>query len=372
MNAIRNWLLVCLAALSGAFTGCAEAPQKKEAARELVFPLPPDPARFIFERSLRSSADVTQQDRNSLLRQMLTGEGASGGETLSKPYGVAARGGRIYVADSVAASVKVFDVVGGRYYSIGTDELGSMRQPLGLDVDAQHNLYVVDGGSKHVKVFDAKGKFVRQLGGPKMLQRPTGVGATDSGERVYVVDTGGVERSEEHRVRVFNGITGAHLFDFGRRGSENGQFNLARDVAVAPDGRVYVVDTGNFRVQIFDRDGKFLKAFGNVGRQPGNFARPREIAIDREGRVYVSDAAFGNMQIFDAEGQLLMHIGERSETNQPARYMLPSGIAVDRDGRIYMADEFFRRVDVFRPASLKPNEGFAAGSVPAPAAAKPR
>ena len=208
-----------------------------------------------------------------------------------------------------------------------------------------------------------------------MFARPTGVGVTDDGERVYVVDTGGVERRDEHRVRVFNGLTGAHLFDFGKRGSENGEFNLARDAAVAPDGRVYVVDTGNFRVQVFDRDGKFLKAFGSVGRQPGSFARPREIAIDREGRVYVSDAAFGNLQIFDAEGGLLLHIGERSERDQPARYMLPSGIAVDRDGRIYMADEYFRRVDVYRPAGIKPTEGFTAAAPAAgqaPSAAKPR
>ena len=122
---------------------------------------------------------------------------------------------------------------------------------------------------------------------------------------------------------------------------------------------------GNFRIQVFDRDGKFVKAFGSVGRQPGNFARPREIAIDREGRVYVSDAAFGNMQIFDADGQLLMHIGERSERDQPARYMLPSGLAVDGDGRIYLADEFFRRVDVFRPIAIKAHEGYSASAAPA-------
>ena len=358
MESIRVGSLVCAVVLAGVLGGCAEAPQKVEPTRELVFPPPPDEARFVFERSFHTSSDVTEKDRNARLRQILTGEGERGGESLVKPYGVAARDGRIYVADSAGASVKVFDVPAGSFFSIGTDEQGTLGQPLGLDVDAQNTLYVVDSASKYVKVFDVKGKFLRRLGGPKMLQRPTGVAVTDDGERVYVVDTGGVERREEHRVRVFKGSTGEHLFDFGTRGSDNGQFNLARDVAVAPDGRVYVVDTGNFRIQVFDRDGKFLKVFGGVGRQPGSFARPREVAVDREGRVYVSDAAFGNLQIFDADGQVLMHIGERGERDQPARYMLPSGIAVDRDGRIYMADEFFRRIDVFRPAGLKPGEGF--------------
>jgi DNA-binding beta-propeller fold protein YncE len=347
-------------AVAAMIAGCAEVPHKPEAAaRELVFPLPPDPPRFVFERSLYTSRDVVAKDRNALLRQMLTGE-AEGGEGVLKPYGVAARAGRVYVADTVGGLVKVFDIAGRRFRTVGDDPQGALRQPLGLDVDAERTLYVVDAAAKDVKIYDANGKFLRRIGGPGTFSRPTGVAVTPGGDRLYVVDTGGVERTVEHRVRVFDPRTAAHLFDFGRRGSGNGEFNLARDAAVAPDGRVYVVDTGNFRIQVFDRDGRFLKAFGGVGRQPGNFARPREIAIDAEGRVYVSDAAFGNMQIFDAEGQLLMHIGERGERDEPARYMLPSGIAVDGDGRIYMADEFFRRIDVYRPASLKAQEGYAA------------
>ncbi|MBI3374956.1 MAG: 6-bladed beta-propeller [Betaproteobacteria bacterium] len=374
MRTTRFWLWVFWA-LAGLLTGCAETPQKREAVRELVFPSPPDEARFVFERSIYTSADVLEKDKNSLLRQALTGEGERGGEGMQKPYGIAVREGRVYVTDPVAQSVKLFDIPGKKFISIGADDQDQLVQPLGLDIDAQQNLYVVDAVTKHVKVYDAQGKFLRLMGGAKMLSRPSGVAVSADGERVYVVDTGGVQRQEEHRVRVFNGRTGTHLFDFGKRGSGDGEFNLARDIAIAPNGRLYVVDTGNFRVQVFDRDGKFVKAFGSVGRQPGNFARPREIAIDREGRVYVSDAAFGNMQIFDAEGELLMHIGDRAERDQPARYMLPSGLAVDGDGRIYIADEFFRRVDVFRPAALKAHEGYSSSAAPArkaEAGVKPR
>jgi DNA-binding beta-propeller fold protein YncE len=196
------------------------------------------------------------------------------------------------------------------------------------------------------------------------------VAVDPKGERVYVADTGGVSKQEEHRVRVFDARDGKHLFDFGKRGSAPGEFNLLRDVAVAPDGRVYVIDSGNFRIQAFDRDGKFLFTFGSVGRFPGQFARPREIAIDQSGNVYVSDAAFGNFQIFNSEGQLLMHVGDRGERDSPARYMLPAGIAVDLDGRVYMADQFFRKIDVYRPAALKAEEGHVAKAEPAKPAAR--
>lgn len=356
-RALAALLAACLIA------GCASSPEQGPGkAAALVFPPPPETPRFIYERSLYSSADITEKDRNSLLRQVLTGEAERGGEGVAKPYGVAARRGRIYVADSTAASVKVFDIPARRFLTIGSEEL---RQPLGLDVDQAGVIYVVDATAKVVRVFDPEGKALRQIGGPKFFARPTGVAVDAAGERAYVVDAGGVDKSVEHRVRVFDARNGEHLFDFGKRGSQPGEFNLARDAAVAPDGRVYVVDSGNFRVQAFDRDGRHLFSFGSVGRYPGQFARPREIAIDAQGLVYVSDAAFGNFQIFDAEGKLLLHVGDRSERDAPARYMLPAGIAVDLDGRVYLADQFFRKIDVFRPFALKAEEGFAAAKAAA-------
>lgn len=369
MSALGHLLLLSLA-VSGLLAGCAEAPQRREAPRELVFPSPPDEPKFVFERSIYSSRDVLPVRKDAALRQILTGEAEQGGEGLQKPYAIAARQGRVYVSDPVAGTVKLFDIPGRRHLVIGPDPQEVLVQPLGIDVDARFNLYVVDGATKDVKIYDGEGKFLRRIGGPKEFHRPSGIAASPDGERVYVVDTGGVDRKVEHRIRVYDPRSGAHLFDFGKRGTGDGEFNLPRDVTIAPDGRLYVVDSGNFRIQVFDREGRFLKAFGSIGRQFGNFARPREIAVDGKGTVYVSDAAFGNMQIFNADGELLMFIGARSDRDEPARYTLMSGLAADADGRIYVADEYFRRVDVFRPASLKAGEGFVAPAEPSAASGK--
>lgn len=368
MSAIRSFALALVSA-GALLAGCAEAPARRDAARELVFPSPPDEPRFVFERSIYSSRDVLPAQKDAALLRALTGEGERGGEGLQKPYGIAVRQGRLYVSDPVAGTVKLFDIPGRRFVAIGPDPQETLVQPLGLDVDAQFNLYVVDGAARDVKIYDAAGRFLRRLGGPKELSRPSGVAASDDGERVYVVDTGGVGRKEEHRVRVYEARTGRHLFDFGRRGTAPGEFNLPRDVTIAADGMLYVVDSGNFRVQVFDRDGRFVRAFGSIGRQFGNFARPREVAVDRHGVVYVSDAAFGNMQLFNPAGELLMFIGARSERDEPARYTLLSGVGVDSDGRVYVCDEYFRRVDVFRPATMKAREGFAAAATENAAAA---
>lgn len=364
----RRSLLACALLLGG----CASAPPPAPTApREIVFPPPPEPARFVFERTIRNSADIVPGDGAGELRRLVTGEQASG-EPLSKPYAIAAWHGRLYVSDTVARFVRVFDVPAGRQYRIGEDEgMGQLTKPIGLDVDAAGNLYVADIGAKAVLVYGPERTFLRRIGGEKWFSRLASVTVDPAGRRLYAVDLGGVG-SEQHQVRVFDAVTGAHLSDIGRRGSGPGEFNLPRDLAIGVDGRLYVVDGGNFRVVVFDRDGGYLQAFGSVGKQYGQFARPKEIAIDRDGNVYVVDTAFGNFQIFTPDGELLLFVGERAERDGPAKYMLPSGIAVDEDGRVYMVDQWFRKIDVYRPAALPANSGWLgrrASAATAPASA---
>jgi DNA-binding beta-propeller fold protein YncE len=337
---------------------CTQVPTGPERAASgpPVFPSPPDAPRFVYERSLYGSGDVVPDEAGAAFRRMVTGEQRSG-EGLVKPYAVAVHRGRVFLSDSVERFIKVFDVPNGRYYKIGADDPGRLYKPLGIDIDRAGNLYVADATQKTIMVYGPDGRFLRRIGGPKLFERLASVSVDAAGERAYAVDIGGVS-SILHRVRVFDARTGEHLFDVGKRGSAQGEFNLPRDVAVGKDGRLYVVDGGNFRIQVFDRDGRFVKSFGSVGRQMGQFARPKEIAADAEGNVYVVDTAFGNFQVFNAEGELLMHVGGRSERDGPARYMLPSGVYVDEDGRVYVVDQWFRKVDVFRPYGLSADSGW--------------
>lgn len=357
-NSAKTFIIVLHLVGALFIAGCATVTVDAPKIEIPVFPSPPDEARFFYERTIYSSADVAMEDKNADLRRRMTGETRTG-EFLGKPYGVAVYHGRVYVTDTLNARVAVFDIPGQRYFRIGDGESGTLVMPIGLDVDGAGNVYVVDNRTRYVQVYDGNGKYLRTLGGPTWFARPSGIAVDAEGARVYVVDTGGVTNEEFHRVRVFDAKTGKHLFDIGKRGTEPGQFNLPRDITIGKDGMLYVVDGGNFRVQLFKPDGSFVKVFGGVGRQGGMFSRPKEAAVDGEGNVYVVDSAFGNFQIFTPEGELLLAVGGRSERDGMAKYMLPSGIAIDGDGRVYMVDQYFRKVDVYRPAKLAADDGFA-------------
>jgi len=356
----KRTLIFIILAITLAIGGCTSAPEMQSMPQslkdEMVFPAPPDAPRFIYERTLHASIDVVPDQENDALRRALTGEQKKG-EGLGKPYGVAVHRGRVFVGDTGRRNVMVFDVPEQKFFSFGEEEPGQLARPLGIEVDKDGNVFVLDGLAKVIFVYDRDGHYQRTIGSPTDINRPAGLGVNADGSRVYAVDIGG-SSYDTHRILVYDGKSGEKLSEIGKRGNKPGELNLPRDVTVALDGSLYVVDGGNFRVQKFSPDGKFISTFGSIGRMGGQFSRPKELALDKDGNIYVVDAAFGNFQIFNPEGQLLMAVGVRSDKAGPTHAMLPSGVAVDSDGRIYFADQFFQKVDVYRPFSLGPLEGF--------------
>lgn len=334
-----------------ALTGCAPPPPEEEPfdPRSLVYPPPPETPRFYFEGTLWGSGNVVEVTSADRLQRFATGQPIRG-EGFAKPFAVTARGGRVYISDTVARLVHVLDFPGRSYKKIGEKGVGRLAKPLGLTTDLAGNLYVVDNTAKRALIYDPEGIYVTSIGNKESLDRPTAVAVDAQGDRIYILDTGGVN-STNHQVVVYD-RRGNVLSRIGGRGSGEGKFNLPLDVTLGPDRKLYVLDSGNFRVQVFRPDGSFDHAFGKAGRYPGQFSHPKAIAIDSAGVVYITDTSFGLFQLFNSEGQVLMAIGERSETPGPGKFILPAGIAVDVDGRIYVVDQFFRKVEVFRPAAL--------------------
>lgn len=138
------------------------------------------------------------------------------------------------------------------------------------------------------------------------------------------------------------------------------EFNMPTDILVAPNGDLVVLDAGNFRIQILDRDGRFIRQWGEVGDSLGQLARPRGLAMDPDGLIYVSDGFFSNIQVYTPQGRLLLPMGEHSLEVGAGHYALIAGLAVDETSRLYVLDQFFKKIEVIRKLPLSEGQAILA------------
>lgn len=317
--------------------GCATA--KSKPASELVWPLPPEPARVKHVEVYSRQTHFRPQGRDRL-KEIVLGEDPTAGIRMLKPLAVTTDArGRIYVTDTGLGHVWVFDEEKKEVRFLGDSGQGRLATPAGIAVDSRGIVYVSDTKLDRVFGFDESGKVVLAIGQKDEFYAPSGLALHEPSARLYVADAG------RHKIRVYDTTSGAFLFEFGERGTEPGAFNYPTHLFVRKS-RLYVADTMNFRIQMFDLDGRLVGKLGEMGANLGQFARPKGVAADSDGNVYVVDAAFNNFQIFNEGGELLLFVG-RVGTKE-GEFWLPAGLHIDGQDRIYVVDQYNRRIQVFQ------------------------
>lgn len=146
------------------------------------------------------------------------------------------------------------------------------------------------------------------------------------------------------------------LRKWGSWGSGDGQFKNPYGVAVDASGNVYVVDTGNPRIQKFSSSGAFLAKWGSSGSGDGQFEIPYGVAVDAWGKVYVVDTGNPRIQKFSNSGAFLAKWG--SWGNGDGQFNYPSGVAVNASGNVYVADTSNSRIQVFGVPAVAPSADF--------------
>ena len=353
--------ILLLAALVAATTIAAAAPgaagraeEKKKPAkgkptapaaeREPAWPLPPEPARIRYVTSYRGANDFNSKKKASGWKTLVFGQDSAAPEVpdaLVKPYGVAAGSdGRVYVTDTASRRVFVFDAERRLVTFIGDRQPAKLAKPTGIAIAPTGTIFVADATHNRIFGYSPAGDLVIAIGRDGELESPAGMAVDADRQLLYVAD------AKKHQVLCYSTADGAAVRTIGRRGSEPGEFNFPTNVSVDKEGRLYVTDTLNFRIQIFDPDGAPLGAFGTLGDTPGSLNRPKGIGVDDEGHVYVADTSFNNFQIFDREGQLLLYVG--SVGSGPGEFFLPAGLFIDKRNRVYVVDQGNARVQVFQ------------------------
>ncbi|MEW6455181.1 MAG: 6-bladed beta-propeller [Acidobacteriota bacterium] len=93
------------------------------------------------------------------------------------------------------------------------------------------------------------------------------------------------------------------ILSIGNPDEENYSFSDAWNFDLDGAGNFYVLDSGNFRIQVYDENGKYLKTIGKKGQGPGEFERPFGMKLDKKGNVYVYDSPKRGLLVFDREGK---------------------------------------------------------------------
>jgi peptidylglycine monooxygenase len=235
-----------------------------------------------------------------------------------------------------------FVILGERRYRVERDWA---QLPPGMDwghisqlaVDSLGRVHVLQRSDPPVLVFDPDGRLAFTYGAGRILD---GHGISiDRGDRVFVVDR------DAHEIVVFD-RDGRELFALGARGRPafGAPFNHPTDVAVAPDGEIYVSDGyGNAHVHRFSAEGAHLATWGGPGQGPGRFMTPHAVWVLDDDRVLVVDRENDRVQVFDRDGGYLASWGG---------FHNPMDLYVDDRGMIFVSDQVPRLAMLDRDGAL--------------------
>jgi DNA-binding beta-propeller fold protein YncE len=370
----RNWLAVLvLFAVGLTFPSTAHASKKKKAdtapapetgprkfgfdPTKLVWPSPPNIGRIhwvdYFAGAKIDFTPVAKSKPKASWMDRLAG-GQSDTEKINPktfpfqmigPYGIAIDSkGLVYVADQRIGAVFIFNTETRDCQMIRNGLEAHFGWINGLAIDDDDRLFVSDGKMHRVLIFNTKHEVEIQVS--EGLVDPVGLAIDTSNRFLYVVDT------QQDQVIVYDADSLKLLRRIGTGGKNHflttpGDFGAPQGVAVDGDGNVYVTDTLNNRVEIFDADGNFVSEFGKHGDGPGYFARPKGIAVDGDGHIWVADQMEDRLQVFNREGQLLTYVGT-GHGELPGQFKSLMGVAVDKQNRVFTTEQEPGRLQVFR------------------------
>jgi sugar lactone lactonase YvrE len=221
---------------------------------------------------------------------------------------------------------------------------GQLQKPRAIAMDAEDRLYVVDMTGR-IQVFDRDGEFLRAWQTPESTNgKPSGL-SLDRAGNLLVADT------HYFRVLVYrtDGLIQEKKTLGGTCGLGPGEFHFVTDAVQDSQGNFYVAEYGEFdRIQKFDSHGNFLFQWGGPGSEIGRFTRPQNLQIDEEDHVWVVDSCNHRIQVFDAREdpvQVVRHWGVHG--SEPGQLSYPYDLVLDEQGHVYVCEFGNHRIQKF-------------------------
>lgn len=295
---------------------------------DIFWPPPPDKGRLQYIGEI----DCTQLEAKSgflgKIKKLFAGKDES--EEVSLPFDIVTENEYIYLTcQNIPALIKI-NRSNNNFKYISNKEY-PLVYPISLCKGDKGEIYITDVEQKAVFKFqDDEIKPFITTG----LNRPTGIASIFGKNRLYVVDTG------DHSLKIYD-LNGNFLK---KVPGDNNEPIFYYPTFITKDGdNILINDALNYSIKRFDVDGNFISSFGMEGNGPGTFSRPKGLAIDSDEHIYVVDNLVDNFQIFDKEGKLLLVVGSRGHLE--GQFWSPAGIDIKND-TLFIADTFNNRIQI--------------------------
>ena len=263
--------------------------------------------------------------------------------------------GHIFISESLQHSIKKFNDQNKLLHSFGSegDGRGQFAGPVGIAIGNSDLIYIADSRNKRVQIFEVKNAsqpLSREFQRESHVYYEKELTAEKSLFDVHVDNEGKVlALAGKGGYLLYKGIDNRIIAEPGKG---PGQIKKARAIDFGPDGHIYVADTGNNRVQVFDREGEYIHSFGKQGSKTGQFKSPEGIAVNSKGNVYVADSGNHRIQIFNSDGMFFHSFGSKSkkvkdQTPQKKTFLNPTSLAIDSKDNLYVVDQENNRIQVF-------------------------
>ena len=265
-------------------------------------------------------------------------------DDIAEPVAVAAspRGDRIFVAEGAGdRRILVFDRSGKPLGSIAIPLKSPLQatSPDALTFGTDNRLCVIDSFQHEVLIYTLDGELVGTFlpdNNPDFKWFPTSL-AMDKAGNIYVTD----QTEHHHQVMVFD-PAGKLVLKFGISGSGEGMFLFPSDIVVDSQGWIFVADSANSRIQVFDSKGKFLNVIYGT-----DLSLPRSLIMDSDGRLHVLDSLGHSVAAITLGNPVRIQYRYGALGQGAGQFYFPSDLANDETGRIYIADRFNNRVQVW-------------------------
>lgn len=208
----------------------------------------------------------------------------------------------------------------------------NLNLPVAADSDAAGRTYLANYGDSRIEILDRQGLRVGSLGEAEGLLYPSDVAYHPASEELFVADSAG------HRILVY-GSDGAFLRSFGQLGSAAAEFNSPAAIELDLEGLLWIVDSGNRRLQQVSRQGEPRKQVGTYGKALGQFLSLSGLGLDpTNGELYACDPETGFITVFDAQGEPDFRFRVRGEDGETL--ISPGEVTVDEENiYIYYEDD---------------------------------